>query len=301
MNRLQTSLGTLTMQNPVTVASGTYGAEFGAFYDLNCLGAYVTKTITRYPKQGNPPPRLYETEAGLLNSIGLQNPGLDIFLSNTLPELSAVCSAPIIVSFSGSTIDEFAEMLDIMEQEPRISGYEVNISCPNVEKEGIAFGVDPDTVHSLTSRLAALTSKELIIKLSPNVTDVVSIARAAATGGATSIALINTLLGMAIDWKTGKSRIKRGVSGYSGLAIKPVALAATYKVASALRIPVLAMGGIYDWKDALEFFYAGASAVAIGTANFANPHAVPELIAGLDSYLQERDVSLSDIIGTVQF
>ncbi len=301
MNRLQTSLGKLALQNPVTVASGTYGTEYNSFYDLNILGAYVSKTITMLPKQGNPPPRLYETEAGLLNSIGLQNPGLEGFIQDVLPELRTKLKVPLIVSYSGSTIDEFVEMLKVLDGEEGIAGYEVNISCPNVENEGIAFGVDADVVYTLSSKLSALTDRELIIKLSPNVTDIAAIARAAERGGADSLALINTLLGMAIDPKTGKSRIKRGICGYSGIAIKPVALALTYKVAQAVKIPILAMGGIYNWQDALEFIYAGAAAVAIGTGNFINPMAVPEMIDGLEKFIIEEDKSIEQLVGSVTF
>jgi len=301
MNRLQTSLGKLQLSNPITVASGTFGTEYGSFYDLNSLGAYVSKTITLHPKPGNPPPRLYETEAGLINSIGLQNPGLDIFCSQYLPKLSSSLSIPIIVSFSGSTIEEFAFILERLESVEGNIAYEVNISCPNVENEGIAFGVDAQTVRKLTERLALLTQRELIIKLSPNVSDIVSIAKAAVDGGADSLALINTLYGMAIDYKSGKSKIKRGIGGYSGKAIKPVALALTYKVASAINIPILAMGGIYNWMDALEFFYAGASAVAIGTGNFVNPTAARDTLIGLEDYMTERNLTLKDVIGKVEF
>lgn len=301
MSNMHTALGKIKLQNPVTVASGTYGTEFEALYDLNILGAYVTKTITKEPKAGNPPPRLYETGAGLLNSIGLQNPGLDDFVSIVMPELRKKLQVPILVSFSASTLEEFALMLRVLETVEGIDGYEVNISCPNVENEGIAFGVDAKVVYELTKRLSALTNRELIIKLSPNVSDIGAIARAAEDGGADSIALINTLYGMAIDYKTGKSRIKRGIAGYSGLAIKPVALALAWKVATSVKIPILAMGGIYTWQDALEFLYAGASAVAVGTGNFVNPMAIPQLIEGLDTYLQQSGKSLDDIIGKVSF
>lgn len=299
MNRLRTSLGKLKLQNPLTVASGTYGTEYGSFYDLNILSAYVSKTITALPKQGNPPPRLYETEAGLLNSIGLQNSGVDIFVTESLPQLRSILKIPLIISFSGSTTGEFVEILQKLEKEEGISAYEINVSCPNVENEGIAFGMDAEVVYQLTKRLAELTERELIIKLSPNVSDIASIAIAAEEGGADSIALINTLYGMAIDWKTGKSRIKKGICGYSGIAIKPVALALTYKVAQKVKIPILAMGGIYTWQDALEFLYAGASAIALGTGNFINPNAAPDMLNGLNDYFNEQQLMLSDIIGKV--
>ncbi len=301
MNLLQTSLGRLPLFNPVTVASGTFGTEYASFYDLNRLGAYVSKTITAEPKAGNSCPRLCETEAGLLNSIGLQNPGIDVFISEQLPILREKLSIPIIISFSGSSIGEFRRMLIQLDSCVGISAYEVNISCPNVENEGIAFGVDAGVVSDLVKALRAETERELIIKLSPNVTDITSIAKAAEEAGADSLALINTVFGMALDPMTGKSRIKRGIAGYSGPAIKPIALANVYKVAQAVRIPILAMGGISSWQDALEFFYAGASAIAIGTASFYDPLAPIRCLEGLDNYLKDIDTPLCDIIGSISF
>jgi dihydroorotate dehydrogenase (NAD+) catalytic subunit len=300
MSRLETQLGKLHLRNPVTVASGTFGLEYGDFFDLNRLGAYVTKTITLHPKIGNPPPRLYETEAGLLNSIGLQNPGVDAFIKENLPELKAVLSIPIIVSFSGGTIEEFSTVLKLLEAAEGIAGYEVNISCPNVEKEGIAFGVDALVVYELIRRLRLLTNRELIVKLTPNVTDIGSIALAAEDGGADSLALINTVQGMAIDPLTGQSRIRTGVCGYSGPALKPIALANVYKVAQQVSLPIVAMGGICTWQDALEFFYAGASAIAVGTYNFVNPKAILEIIEGLSHFLDEKNICLQDLIGKVK-
>lgn len=301
MNRLSTTLGRLSFESPITVASGTFGTEYFDFYDQSVLGAYVSKTITFEAKAGNPPPRLYETEAGLINSIGLQNPGIEVFVREHLPALIDKLSIPLIVSFSGSSVTEFVRMLEMLESWDGIAGYEVNVSCPNVEKEGIAFGTDPDMVFDLTSKLNAVTKRELIIKLSPNVSDIATIAQAAEAGGASSLALINTLFGMAIDWQTGKARIKRGIGGYSGTGIKPVALALTYKAAQAVKIPILAMGGIYTWQDALEFFYAGASMIALGTANFVNPLAPVDVLNGLGYYLEQKDMRLSDIIGSVSF
>ncbi|MFO8144404.1 MAG: dihydroorotate dehydrogenase [Candidatus Syntrophosphaera sp.] len=300
MNRIATSLGRLQMHSPVTVASGTFGTQYFDFFDQDVLGAYVSKTITLDPKEGNPPPRLFETEAGLLNSIGLQNPGLEAFLRDDLPELRSRLDIPLIVSFSGATEDEFCLILESLEGQEGIDGYEVNISCPNVENEGIAFGADPDTVHSLTQKLAGLTDRELIIKLSPNVTDICRIAQAAEEGGATSLSLINTLYGMAIDPETGISRISQKVCGYSGKGIKPVALALTYKTAQSVKIPILSMGGICSWRDALEFFYAGASAVAVGSAFFTDPLAAENIVKGLTKHLEEKDLVLWEIIGKVR-
>ncbi|MFW5629056.1 MAG: dihydroorotate dehydrogenase [Candidatus Cloacimonadaceae bacterium] len=299
--QLKTSLGVLKMKTPISVSSGTFDLETLEFYDQNCLGAFVCKTITREPKKGNPPPRLYETEAGLINSIGLQNPGLDMFIKENLPRYREELSVPLIVSFSGSSTDEFCEMLEMLEAQDGIDGYEINISCPNVENEGIAFGTQADVVHTLVSRLKPLTKRELCIKLSPNVTDITEIAKAAEAGGATSLALINSLYGMAIDHQTGMSRIKMGVGGYTGMGIKPVALALTYKTAQVVDIPIVAMGGIYDWKDALEFIWAGASAIALGTAHFVNPLAAPEVMMGLGDYLLNNNKSMNDIKGACRF
>ncbi len=298
---LKTRLGKLELKTPLTVASGTFDLENLEFFDEACLGAFVCKTITRDPKKGNPPPRLYETEAGLINSIGLQNPGLDIFINEKLPQYRERLHVPLIVSFSGSSIGEFESMLVQLESCSGISGYEINISCPNVENEGIAFGVCPDVVYDLVSRLSSQTNRELCVKLSPNVTDISQIAQAVESGGADSLALINSVWGMAIDYQSGKSQVKKGIAGYTGIGIKPIALALTYKAAQKVDIPILAMGGIYNWQDALEFIWAGASAVALGTANFVNPLAAPELIMGLGEYLLQTDQKISDIIGKVSF
>lgn len=298
MNRLASRLGVLSFNNPITVASGTFSNEFNKLYDINKLGAIVTKTITPEPKKGNPTPRLFETENGLINSIGLQNPGVEAFLNSSINDYKEFTS-PLIVSFSAGTVQEFCLMIEKLESSDLIKGYEVNVSCPNVENEGLAFGVNAKVVQELTSKLAKLTKKELIIKLSPNVTDIVTIAKAAHDGGATSIALINTMLGMAIDPETGKSRIKKGIAGYSGQAIKPIALQMVYKVAKAVNIPILAMGGIYNYLDCLEFFYAGASMVAIGTGQFSQPDLPLQILNDLETHFTKKNMQLSDIIGKV--
>ena len=294
MNRLETSLGKLKLKNPISVASGTFGLEYESLVDFNKLGAIVTKTITKNYKAGNKPPRLFETSGGLLNSIGLQNPGLEGFIKDVLPEYRKF-SSPLIVSFSGSTVSEFKEILSELDNQESIAGYEVNVSCPNVENEGIAFGTNAETVYKLTKELSAITDRELIIKLTPNVTSISEIAIAAQEGGADSLALINTLLGMAIDWETGQSYFKRGVAGYSGPPIKPVALRLVHEVAKNVSIPILAMGGIKDYKDVLEFIYAGASAVSIGTYNFVNPTATTDAIVNLEKFFAERDITIIDI------
>ena len=292
------------MKNPVTVASGTFGVEYGDLFDLTRLGAVVTKTITLEPKAGNSPPRLYETSSGLLNSIGLQNPGLDKFIKESLPDYRKILEkdpdnpTPLIVSFSGATIKEFISVLQRLEEVTGIAGYEVNVSCPNVEKEGLSFGVDAEAVYKLTKELKEnlKTERELIIKLTPNVTDIVEIAQAAEEGGCDSLALINTLIGMAIDWQTGKPFIKRGFGGLSGPAIKPVALYNVFKVSQNTELPILAMGGISNWQDALEFFYAGANAVAVGTGNFMNPLITLEIIDKLAEYFEDKQIDLRSII-----
>ncbi|HPY96391.1 MAG TPA: dihydroorotate dehydrogenase [Candidatus Cloacimonadota bacterium] len=298
MNRLKTSLGKLSFNNPITVASGTFGIDYQQFYNLNLLGAIVTKTITPELKKGNPTPRVYETECGMLNSIGLQNPGIDEFIKTTVQDYKHFTN-PLIVSFSASTIDEFCEMLLKLEAIDFIKGYEVNVSCPNVENEGLAFGVDEKIVYQLTKKLSELTKKELIIKLSPNVTDIVSIAKAAEEGGASSVALINTLLGMAIDWKTGKSMIRRGVAGYSGVGVKPVALQMVYRVHQAISIPILAMGGIQNYQDCLEFIYAGASMLAIGTSQFSDPTLPITIINDLKDHFDSNKITIDEIKGKV--
>ena len=309
MNRLETKLGKLTFKNPVTVASGTFSSDYARVTSLHHLGAMVTKTITPEPKIGNPPPRLYETSGGLLNSIGLQNPGIEVFLKDSIPEykklltVSEDYSVPLIVSFSASTNDDFLRTLERLEGVPGIAGYEVNISCPNVAKEGLSFGVDPQAVYKLTSLLngGRDSQRELIIKLTPNVTDISEIASAAESGGCDSLALINTVIGMAIDWQTGKPYLKRGFGGYSGPSIKPIALYNVFKVAQKTKIPLLAMGGISNYQDALEFFYAGASMVAIGTENFANPLITSEIIDDLELFCQQRNICLTDFIGKTKY
>jgi dihydroorotate dehydrogenase (NAD+) catalytic subunit len=274
-------LGRITLPNPVTVASGTFGLEHADWFDLNRLGALVTKTITLEPRLGNPPPRLLETPHGLLNSIGLQNPGLEEFLAEDLPHY-AQFAPPLLVSFSGAREEEFVVLAGRLSQCPEIAGLEMNLSCPNVEREGLAFGTDPETVRRLTAKVRAVTDRELIVKLTPNVTDIVGIARAAMEGGADSLALINTVLGLAIDPVTGKPWFPRGVAGYSGPAIKPIALANVWRVAQAVDIPIIGMGGITNPRDAQDFLCAGATAIAVGTGLFINPRLAIEIVEALE-------------------
>lgn len=295
---LKTKLNKLEFKNPLTTASGTFGYEMADYFDINKLGAIITKTITKERKPGNPSPRLYETEWGLLNSIGLQNPGVEAFITETIPHYQKF-TTPLIVSFSGSTQEEFIEVLTRLETADYIAGYEVNVSCPNVENEGIAFGVDAKIIQELTSKLRQITDKELIIKLTPNVTNIVEIAQAAKEGGADAVALINTLLGMAIDPMTGKSRINNRLCGYSGSAIKPVAIGNVYRVAQSVDIPIIAMGGAENYHDVLEFIYAGASLVAIGTANFYNPNVIEKIITDLTNHFIQHNLTINAIKGKV--
>jgi len=297
---LRTQLGTLTLQNPITVASGTFSFETNKFYDIGRLGAVFTKTITPEPKIGNGSPRIHRTEFGLLNSIGLQNPGIRAFLEKDILEYKDI-SCPKIVSFSASKISTFELMLEKLETCDFIDGYEINVSCPNVENEGLAFGTDATVIYDLTSKLAKRTKKELIIKLTPNVTNIAEIAKAAELGGATAVSLINTVYGMAIDWKTGKSYIKQGVAGYSGPPIKPIAMSAVYKVNKEVKIPIIAIGGISKFEDVLEFVYAGATAVAIGTAQLPEPLLPMQILSDLNDYCALNNVFLKDIRGTVKF
>jgi len=298
MNDMETKLGRLTLQNPIAVASGTFSYLYNDFYDIGQLGAMITKTITPEPKAGNPAPRLYETKAGLLNSIGLQNPGLVSFIRDELPHYESFTN-PLLVSISAGTISEFEMMIRKLETYPRINGYEINVSCPNVENEGLAFGTDAQIVYQLTSALSKLTQKELMIKLSPNVTDISAIARSAQDGGATSLSLINTVFGMAIDYRTGRSFIKKGIAGYSGVGIKPIAVACVYKVAQCVQIPILAMGGVYSFTDVVEFIYAGASVVAVGTGQFSQPTLPIDIIRDLERFFIEKKISIADIKGKV--
>ena len=297
---LRTELGRLVLNNPITVASGTFSHELNSFYDISKLGAFFTKTITPEPKIGNPPTRIHKTQYGLLNSIGLQNPGIDAFLEKDILEYKDV-TCPRIISFSASKISEFESMLETLETNDLIDGYEVNVSCPNVENEGQAFGTEAAIIYDLTSKLAKLTKKELIIKLTPNVNNIAEIAKAAELGGATALSMINTVYGMAIDWKTGKSFIKQGVAGYSGPAIKPIALAAVYKSSKEVKIPIIAVGGISKYEDVLEFIYAGATAVSIGTAQLPEPMLPMKILEDLENYCALNNLYLNDIRGKVSF
>ncbi|MDW7650900.1 MAG: dihydroorotate dehydrogenase [Bacillota bacterium] len=295
---LGVKIGSLDLKNPVMPASGCfgYGEEYAPFYDLKRLGAIVVKGTTAEPCPGNPPVRLAETPAGMLNAIGLQNPG--VHAAKEKLRKMAGCGAPLIVNVAGHSAGDYLKVIAELEDEPAAAAYELNISCPNVSAGGMAFGTDPGVVSALVREIRKNTKKTLIVKLSPNVTDIVTIARAAEDAGADALSLINTLLGMSIDIGAKRPVLANVTGGLSGPAVKPVALRMVWQVTSAVGIPVIGMGGISSAADAVEFLLAGATATAIGAANFVNPTVCPEVIDGLESYLREHGfASVDEIIG----
>lgn len=299
---LSVDLGFLKLRNPVIAASGTYGygLEFKPFVDLNELGALVVKGLYFNPRPGNRPPRLAETSSGLLNAIGLQGVGVRAFRDEILPQLESF-RTPLIVNVCGETDDEYAAVIDFLNNDGRVAAFELNISCPNVKKEGRCPALSPDHTFSLVKLARETSRKPLITKLSPNVTDIVSVARAAEEAGSDAVSLINTILAMAVDLETRRPRLANTLGGLSGPAVKPVALRMVYQVASAVRIPVIGMGGIMTGRDALEFLVVGARAVEVGTANFVDPGACPRIIREIQGYCREKGIArVSDIIGTLR-
>ena len=294
--------GGLTIRNPVLMASGTFGhgAEYADLFDLSRIGGVVTKTITRHPRAGNPPPRTAETPAGMLNSIGLTNPGLEGFIEEKVPALEALDTARI-VSIAGTSSDEFAEMADALCERGGIDALELNISSPNMKDGGMLFGCREEAAHEVTKAVKAIATVPVIVKLTPNVTDITAIATAVEDAGADAIAMINTLLGMAIDIDTRRPVLANITGGLSGPAIRPVALALIWKVSQVVRIPIVGMGGISTASDAVEFLIAGATAVQIGTATFVNPLAGPEILEGLVAYCREREIpDVNELVGSLQ-
>ncbi|RKY39825.1 MAG: dihydroorotate dehydrogenase [Candidatus Omnitrophota bacterium] len=288
---LSTRLGGIELKNPVLLASGTfaYAEEISQWVDLNRVGGLITKTITLKPRAGNPPPRLAETPCGLLNAIGLENPGIEGFLKSKLPFLLRF-KVPIIVSIAGEDKQEYVELARKLQREG-VAGLELNISCPNIaRKEGRMISQDEKATYSLTRAVRRETSLPLVVKLSPNVGDISAIAKSAEEAGADILSLVNTFLGMAIDIDRRKPKLGNVIGGLSGPAIKPLVLRAVYEVAQEVKIPIIGMGGIMRWQDALEFILAGASAVAVGTANLINPLYVVEIIEGLKGYLQKEGI-----------
>ena len=295
-------LAGLFLRNPVMTASGTfgYGQEFAEYVDLEKIGAFVTKGLSLRPRSGNPTPRIVETPGGMLNAIGLQNVGVEAFIAEKVPFLRTV-NTPAIVNFFGSTVGEYAELAGRLDEIPEVAALEVNISCPNVKQGGIVFGTDPECAAQVVAACREATSKPLIVKLSPNVTDVVVMAKACADAGADALSLINTLTGLAIDLQRRKPVLANITGGLSGPAIKPVALRMVWQVARAVKLPIIGIGGIMNARDALEFILAGASAVQVGTASFINPSVAQEIAAGMEQWLVENNVaSVSSLVGELE-
>jgi dihydroorotate dehydrogenase (NAD+) catalytic subunit len=299
---MRVNIGSLQLRNPVMTASGTfgYGEEFASLVNLQRLGAIIVKGISLEPRLGNPPPRIVETPAGMINAIGLENVGLERFVTEKLPYLQNK-DTPVIVNILGNTVDDYCQLAAHLNEVDGVAAIEVNISCPNVKEGGVAFGTDPAMAHAVTAAVRDNYQGPVIVKLSPNVTDITVIARAAEEAGADAVSLINTVLGMAIDIETRKPKLANIVGGLSGPAIKPIALRMVWQVAMSVKIPVVGIGGITKPEDAIEFLVAGASAIQVGTANFINPKATEEIIHGIGVYLQAENVkSVSDLIGSMQ-
>lgn len=299
---MQVNLGGLLMKNPVTTASGTFasGHEYADFIDVSALGAVTTKGVSLHGWAGNDAPRIAETPSGMLNSIGLQNPGVEVLKQRDLPWLKNE-QATVIVNVSGHSLEEYVAVVEALEASPEVDAYELNISCPNVDCGGMTFGTDPAMASSVVAECRKRTKRPLIVKLTPNVTDITEIAKAVEAAGADAVSLINTLLGMAIDTKTRKPILARVVGGLSGPAVKPVALRMVWQVHNAINVPILGMGGITTGLDAVEFMLAGATAVAVGTANFMNPRATIEAIKGIESYCQEQGIDdVNQLIGALE-
>ena len=303
--RLEVEVGGIRMKNPVMTASGTfgYGEEFSPFIDLAKLGAIVLKGISLKPKRGNPPPRVIETPSGILNAIGLQNVGVEVLINKKLPYLQKF-TTPVIINISGDTIEEYTELarrLGEVSKEMGIAGLEVNISCPNVKKGGMVWGTDAKATYKIINSIRKTTPLPLIAKLTPNVTDIKTIAQAAEEAGADALSLINTLVGTAIDIDSRKPKLANVSGGLSGPAVKPVALWMVWQVFQTVNIPIIGMGGIMKAQDALEFIIAGARAVSIGTANLVNPKAAIEIIKGIEEYLVENKIKdINELVGSLK-
>jgi dihydroorotate dehydrogenase (NAD+) catalytic subunit len=289
LSSLQIELPGLSLKNPIMPASGCFGfgKEYSQLYDLDILGAIMIKATTPAPRFGNPTPRVAETEAGMLNAIGLQNPGLEKVMAEELPWLAEQYSVPIIANVAGSVEEDYIEVAKKISTAPNVHALELNISCPNVKTGGIAFGTIPEVAESLTRKVKEASEVPVYVKLSPNVTNIVDIAKAVEAGGADGLTMINTLLGMRLDIKTGKPILANVTGGLSGPAIKPVAIRMIYEVSQQVSIPIIGMGGIQSAEDVIEFFYAGASAVAVGTANFVDPFVCPTIIEELPLLLEK--------------
>ena len=298
---LQVQIGRLALKNPVMTASGTFGyaQEFEPFVDLHRLGGVIVKGISLEPRAGNPPPRIVETPCGMLNSIGLENVGVERFLSEKLPYLREL-KTRVIVNILGDRIEEYHDLAAILNDVEGIDGIEVNISCPNVKKGGVAFGTDPTMAKKVTAAVRKKFSGTLLVKLSPNVTDITQIAKAVEDGGADAVSLVNTLLGMDIDVRMRRPSLANVVGGLSGPAIRPVALRMVWQTSQAVKIPVIGVGGITTAEDALKFLIAGAHAIQVGTANFVNPKATEDILDGITGYLEKNGMnSVQELIGSL--
>jgi dihydroorotate dehydrogenase (NAD+) catalytic subunit len=297
---LTVRIGKMILKNPVVVSSGTFGfgEEFEDFFDLNRLGAIIPKGISLKPMRGNPPPRIFETEGGIINSIGRQNPGFREFIKNKLPYYKQL-KTHLIINFFGNTQKEYIELARRFDDVEGISGLEMNISCPNIKRDGIVFGTDPQMAYRLVQAVRKSTALTLIVKLSPNVTDIALMAKSAEEGGADAVSLVNTFRAMAVNIHTKKPELGNTIGGLSGPAIKPIALRMVWEVGQAVNIPIIGMGGIMDAKDAIEFILVGASAIQIGTANLVNPKTGIEVIHGIKKYLTQNKIDrVQKLIGT---
>lgn len=299
-NALGVTLCGVPLDNPVLAASGTfgYGYEFAEWYDINCLGSFSFKGTTLHPRFGNPLPRIAECSAGMINAVGLQNPGVEAVISEELPRLKRCFHKPVMANISGFSLEEYAETSRLLDAQEQVGWLEINVSCPNVHGGGMSFGTSPEAAAEVTRAVKAVTRKPVLIKLSPNVTDIASIAAACEEAGADGISLINTLLGMRIDLKTRRPVIANKMGGFSGSAIKPVALRMVYQVYEAVRIPIVGMGGVSSAEDVLEMMLAGATAVEVGAANLIHPCACRDIIAALPETMEKYRIhSLAEIIG----
>ncbi len=295
------SIAGVELKNPITVASGTFGSgmEYDEFVDLNLLGAVTTKGVANVPWPGNPTPRVAETYGGMMNAIGLQNPGIDTFVKRDIPFLKEK-DTKIIVNVCGKSTEDYLDVVERLGDEP-VDLLEINVSCPNVKEGGIAFGQDPKALYDITKAIKAKAKQPIIMKLSPNVTDITEMAKAAEAAGSDALSLINTLTGMKIDVKRRTFAVANKTAGVSGPAIHPIAVRMVYQVANAVKLPIIGMGGVMNTEDALELIMAGATAVAVGTANFHNPYATVEIIKGIEEYMQTNGVDdINTLIGCVK-
>ena len=301
MIQTQVTIAGVTFKNPVMTASGTFGSgmEYSEFVDLNRLGAVVTKGVANVPWVGNPTPRIAETYGGMLNAIGLQNPGVDVFIQRDLPFLKQF-DTKVIVNVCGKTVEDYLEVVEKLGDQP-VDMLEINVSCPNVKEGAIAFGQKADCLYDITKQIKKIAKQPIIMKLSPNVTDITEMAKAAEAAGSDALSLINTLTGMKIDIYRKKFALANKTGGLSGPAIKPIAVRMVYQVHKAVSIPIIGMGGISNFEDAIEFMMAGATGVAVGAMNFVNPYATKEVVEGIEKYMEEYQVSdIRDLIGLVE-